>query len=333
MIRTPRLLPALIIVLCSVLVSFGCAGRRAAHDDVAHAQQDAKGYVLIDHGQGLYEVGNGVYNAMFLVHDHGVIAVDAPPTIGAAYLEAIAEVTSQPVTHVVYSHSHTDHVGAASLFPDEAIYIAQRETRDILLRRNDPRRPIPTLVFDDRYTLAVGGQTLDLAYFGENHDAGNIFIYAPQQRVLMLVDVIYPGWVPFKNLGVVADVQGYIEAHEQALAYDFEVFIGGHVDRAGTRSDVILAREFITDLRNTCESALSEVDFAVVARSVGGDDPWRTYNAYQDQVVDVATRSMKSRWASRLRGSDTYLSDACWAMVEAISIDLGGSSREPAHTH
>lgn len=333
MTHTSNVLLMLFIALCMAIAPFGCASRQAATVAAPQAQQAAKGYILVDHGQGLYEVGNGVYNAMFLVHDHGVIAVDAPPTIGPAYLQAIAEVTSKPVTHVVYSHSHTDHIGAASLFPDEAVYIAQRDTRDILLRRSDPRRPIPTLVFDDRYTLSVGGQQLELAYFGENHDAGNIFIYAPRQRVLMLVDVIYPGWVPFKNLGVVADVQGYIEAHDHALNYEFETFIGGHVDRAGTRADVVLARDFIADLRNTCESALSEVDFASVARTVGGDDPWRTYSAYQNRVVDVATRSMKSRWASRLRGSDTYLSDACWAMVEAISIDLGGSSPRPAHSH
>ncbi|MDX2147656.1 MAG: MBL fold metallo-hydrolase [Planctomycetota bacterium] len=322
----------------------GCAANeRATAEPTAEPSRasspatPSKPYTLVHHGQQLYEVGNGVYSAMFLVHDRGVIAVDAPPTIGPSYRAAIAEVTDKPVTHVVYSHSHTDHIGAASLFPDDAVYIAQQETSDILRRRSDPRRPMPTVTFKDRYTLDVGGQRLELAYFGENHDAGNIFIYAPKQRVLMLVDVIYPGWVPFKNLGVVADVQGYIEAHDRALEYDFNIFIGGHVDRAGSRADVVLARDFVHDLRETCEKALTQVDFYKVAGSVGGNDPWRIYNAYQTQVVDVATTSMKSRWASRLRGSDTYLADACWAMVEAISIDLGTAPPRPgqvsSHDH
>ena len=34
----------------------------------------------------------------------------------------------------------------------------------------------------------------------------------------MLVDVIFPGWVPFSNLALSAFVPGFITVHEQALA-------------------------------------------------------------------------------------------------------------------
>jgi hypothetical protein len=40
----------------------------------------------------------------------------------------------------------------------------------------------------------------------------------------MLVDVIFPGWVPFSNLALSADVPGFIKAHEQVLAHDFNTF-------------------------------------------------------------------------------------------------------------
>ena len=65
---------------------------------------------------------------MFLVTDKGVVAVDAPPTIGKNYLKAIAEVTNKPVTYVIYSHAHLDHIGAAGMFPRNATFIAQQET-------------------------------------------------------------------------------------------------------------------------------------------------------------------------------------------------------------
>jgi len=32
-----------------------------------------------------------------------------------------------------------------------------------------------------------------------------------------------PGWMPYKNLGIAADVPGYIPAHHEALSYDFDV--------------------------------------------------------------------------------------------------------------
>ena len=62
--------------------------------------------------------------------------------------------------------------------------------------------PIPNVTFTKNYTLQIGNQTLKLDYYGVNHLPGNIFIYAPKQKVLMLVDVLLPGWVPFPYLAI-----------------------------------------------------------------------------------------------------------------------------------
>ena len=53
---------------------------------------------------------------MFLVTSDGVVAVAAPPTLGANYLKAIAEVTRQPIKYLVYSHEHTDHMSQPIFF-------------------------------------------------------------------------------------------------------------------------------------------------------------------------------------------------------------------------
>src|SRR5262249_6640391 len=143
-----------------------------------------KGYEVTEIRDRLFYLSDGAYNTMFLVSSEGVIVVDPLPTLGVKYLQAIVEVTDKPVTHIVYSHEHTDHIGAASLFPKNAVIIAHRETAELLRRRNDPRRPVPTVTFDKNYTLKVGDQTLELYYRGVNHEAGNIFIYAPRQKAL-----------------------------------------------------------------------------------------------------------------------------------------------------
>lgn len=44
----------------------------------------------------------------------------------------------------------------------------------------------------------------------------------------------YPGYMPYKNLGIVEDLPGYIDVHRSVLGYDFDTFVGGHVDRLGT---------------------------------------------------------------------------------------------------
>ena len=113
--------------------------------------------------------------------------------------------------------------------------------------------PIPTITFAKNYTLEIGNETLKLDYYGNNHFPGNIFIYAPKQKVLMLVDVIFPGWVPFPYLALAKDTAGFIKAHDIALNnYDFDTLVGGHLTRLGTRNDVIVQRIFIRLGKGSC---------------------------------------------------------------------------------
>jgi glyoxylase-like metal-dependent hydrolase (beta-lactamase superfamily II) len=89
-------------------------------------------------------------------------------------------------------HAHIDHIGSAGIFPRNATYIAQQETAAELQRAVSVAKnpsmvpPIPTVTFTENYTLEIGNQTLQLAYYDNNHTDGNVFIYAPKQKVLML---------------------------------------------------------------------------------------------------------------------------------------------------
>ncbi|KAJ9668200.1 hypothetical protein H2201_001629 [Coniosporium apollinis] len=65
-------------------------------------------------GGGAYMVTDNLYQALFLVSDEGVIVVDNPPTIGLNIIYAVGNVTDAPITHVVYSHAHADHIGVPS---------------------------------------------------------------------------------------------------------------------------------------------------------------------------------------------------------------------------
>jgi hypothetical protein len=65
----------------------------------------------------------------------------------------------------------------------------------------------------------------------------------------MLVDIVFPGWVPFVYLAIAEDVADFIKAHDIVLNnYDFDTFVGGHLTRLGTRDDVVTQQEFVSDL-------------------------------------------------------------------------------------
>jgi glyoxylase-like metal-dependent hydrolase (beta-lactamase superfamily II) len=281
-----------------------------------------KGYICQQIRGGLYWMTEGAYNTMFLVTPEGVVAVDAPPTLGDNYLKAIREVTDKPIRYLIYSHEHTDHIGGASQFPKTAAIVSQEETARILARRNDPRRPLPAITFRDRYTLRIGGETIDLIYPGPNHQTGNILIWAPRQKTLMLVDVIYPGYMPYKNLGIVEDVQGYIAVHKTALRYDFETFVAGHVGRLGTRAEVETSLEFVNDLRSAAHAALDALPFPAFLASHPDPDKWALHNDYEQALVEQCAARLGPTWKKRLTDTSTYLKDNCWVMIEATIVQL-----------
>lgn len=295
-----------------------------------------KGYLVEEISDGLYWVTEGAYQVMFLTTGEGVIVVDAPPSIGQNVLAAIAEVTDEPITHVVYSHSHADHIGAAGMYPADATYIAHAAAAAQLAETaaNDPDRappfgaflgggpvPLPTETFTDSYTLEVGDQTLELVYGGINHDPGNIFVYAPKQKVLMLVDVVFPGWVPFKDLALADDVLGYIQAHDQALVFDFDTFIGGHLTRLGTREDVEIAREYVLDVEASAANALQTVDFMAIGQETGFSNPWLLFDTYLDAVAQACADEVVPNWMGRLGGADVFTIDHCWTMMEGLRVE------------
>lgn len=289
----------------------------------------AKGYLVQQIRDHLYWVTDGTYNTMFLVTDKGVVAVDAPPSIGKNYLKAIAEVTNKPVTYVIYTHAHLDHIGAAGIFPKNATFIAQQETAAELQRAKSVTNnvsmvpPIPTVTFTKNYTLQIGNQTLKLDYYGVNHLPGNIFIYAPKQKVLMLVDIIFPGWIPFPYLAIAKDVAGFIKAHDIALNnYDFDTIVAGHLTRLGTRNDVIVQKEFVSDLEKAAAKANQEVLFSKIASQVGRfDNPWLIFSKYIDVVNEDCVNNMLSKWENRLGGAQQFMSTHCFTMAESGRVD------------
>ena len=281
----------------------------------------SKGYLVEEIKDGLYWVTDGAYNTIFLTTGEGVIVVDAPPSIGENYLNAIAEVTEEPITHVIYSHTHIDHIGAASIFPDDAVIISQKNVALELEQRNDPNRPIPEVTFDDEYLLEVGNQSLELKYDGPMHEPGNIFIYAPQQKVLMVVDVIFPGWTPFKDLAMAQDVPAFLAAHDKILEYDFDTYVGGHLTRLGTTEDVKIQQEYFQDIEENAAIANQEVSFMEIGQEVGFENPWLVFQIYADTISQQCTDATVPDWIDRLGGVDLFTYDHCWKISESQRID------------
>jgi glyoxylase-like metal-dependent hydrolase (beta-lactamase superfamily II) len=281
----------------------------------------AKGYRLQDLGRGLHMITDNAYQSLFLVYDRGVVVVDAPPSYASHILTAIAEVTNRPITHVVYSHSHMDHIGGTKALGGHPIIIAHEETQRLLKRAADPNRPLPTVTFRDRYNLHVGSQVLELSYHGNAHEPGNIFIKAPVQRVLMVVDVVFPGWMPWRRFALAQDIPNYFAQVEEIRGMDWDVLVGGHVARTGSHADVDVQIAFNHDLKNAAAAALASTKPGVTLNPLDRGNPWAVFDNYIDRVAGQCVNRLSAKWSARLAAFDVYAWDQCYAMEQSLRIE------------
>jgi glyoxylase-like metal-dependent hydrolase (beta-lactamase superfamily II) len=281
----------------------------------------AKGYRLQDLGGGLYMVTDNAYQSMFLIYDRGVVVIDAPPSYAAHIPQAIAGVSNKPITHIVYSHSHIDHIGGAKSLGDRPVIVAHEETLRLLKRAADPNRPLPAITFSDRYTLRVGNKVLELSYHGNAHEPGNIFVYAPAQRVLMVVDVVFPGWMPWRRFALAQDIQGYFAQVEEIRKMDWETLVGGHVARTGTHADVDVQAEFNADVKQAAATALASTRPGEGLNALDKANPWAGFDNYIDRVAAQCVNTLTPKWSSKLAGFDVYVWDQCYAMEQSLRIE------------
>ena len=299
-----------------------------------HPDRLKKGYLVEEMGDGVYYITSGAYDAMFVRTGAGVIVVDAPPLLGKNILSGIKDVTDEPVTHFIYSHWHTDHVGAAGIFGPKVKYIAHDKTREILSRWPDERWPVPTETFSKDETLDVNGVKLELSYKGQNHCEGNIFIYAPKQKVLAAIDIISPGWSAFKHCDASENIRGWVEAHDQILEYDFKALVSGHVNRFGTKEDAITSRAYINDIVEFSRKALKEVAYDELVQRIGFSNVWVLWENYFNEMTNYVTKMTLEKvtnngqtWSQRLAGADVMTKYHAYSILEALRLEWGEMSK------
>lgn len=278
-----------------------------------------KGYELHAMGGGTYVVSSTGYNSMFLVTGEGVIVVDAPPSIGNKINEVIADVTSEPVKYLVYSHAHKDHIGAAHLLPIGIEIVAQKDTLNFLKMANDTDRPLPTKIFDNETTITLGNTTLQLSNMGPYHQNGNIFIYAPQHRILMVVDQFSPGGTPWKHLATTPHVPSYIQSYDQVLNYDFDTYVSGH--GIGTKDDVQLEKQYVDDLKNNAKFAISNVNFTEATKTADKSNNAAVTEAYFNAMTDVCANRTDGTWKDKLEGVGVWTDEHCEKMIISLRND------------
>ena len=146
----------------------------------------------------------------FVVTDDGIVAIDAGTTEAnaRAALAALRRITAAPITHVLVTHAHWDHIGGLpALRGASTRVVANARFADELKIVNDtgvgfryffggdaPRRYelAPDRVIDHRETLTVGGTEFVLHPVRGAETSDALLIHLPASGVLFVGDTFMP---------------------------------------------------------------------------------------------------------------------------------------------
>jgi glyoxylase-like metal-dependent hydrolase (beta-lactamase superfamily II) len=192
--------------------------------------------------------GGGGNTAVFVMAK-GVAVVDTKnPGWGQPILDKIKELTPKPVTLIVNTHTHGDHVSGNVEFPATVDVVVHENTaanmKKLTGRGSTPEKPVPSIfdqnkgrgmpkrTFRDRMTLGSGADQIDLHYFGRGHTNGDAWVLFPSLRVVHAGDIFaWNNQLPFVdagNGGSGVELPDTLMKAHAALSKSADTIITGH---------------------------------------------------------------------------------------------------------
>jgi glyoxylase-like metal-dependent hydrolase (beta-lactamase superfamily II) len=190
----------------------------------------------------IYRFQNNFHVNMFVITGDGVVVTDPINEEAATWLRAeIAKLTDEPITHLIYSHSHGDHASGG---------LGYGEVPNVIMHENAPEDidlVEATKRFGDQLSFNVGEKTFELTYLGPGHGTDMIAMVVQPEAVAFVVDVVSAKRLFYRDFPG-ADVDQWIQQVKKVEALDFDILIGGH-GPVGVKKDVSNGIVYLEELR------------------------------------------------------------------------------------
>jgi glyoxylase-like metal-dependent hydrolase (beta-lactamase superfamily II) len=222
---------------------------------------------------------NFISNAGFVVTPAGVVVIDAlgSPALAERLMAQIRRVTPQPVTHVIVTHYHADHIYGLQAFKaagarivahrlaltymnsDTAQQRLQASRAEMAPWVNADTRLVPADEWiDSEKVLTVGGVRFQIKPVGPSHTPEDLVVYLPHEKVLFAGDLVFRSRIPFVGQ---ADSRHWIAALDTLLKFDTTVIVPGHGPLStAAREDMQLTRDYLLYLRTTMGTAAKNLE-------------------------------------------------------------------------
>lgn len=217
-------------------------------------------YIITGSG-GNQEAFSGGNTAVFIT-EAGVTLVDTKlPGWGPAILERVRTVTSKPITRIINTHTHADHIGSNGFFGPTIEIIVQENTRANMAKmdgfKDANAQFLPKRTYKDKLSVGSGRDQIDLYYFGRGHTDGDTFVVFTALRTMHAGDMFAWKALPFVDTANGGSVVEQPQTLRRAVdtVKNVDTIINGHIP-VGTWNDLREYADFTRDFVAFAERSL-----------------------------------------------------------------------------
>src|SRR5678809_1378114 len=244
----------------------------------APPQPSANALMVTKLKDNLYVLKGGGGNTSVFVTANGVVVVDSKnPGWGQPVLDKIKTLTDKPVTTLINTHTHGDHVSGNVEFPASVDIIVQENTA-VNMKKMIPNstaadqkvpaktifdehngQGLPKRTFKDKMTRFKGADEVDLYYFGRGHTNGDAWVAFPALRVVHAADIFSGKNIPLldaNNGGSAAEIANSLEKGLNGIK-NIDTIITGHSTQmtpADLKEYIQFNRDFLNDVRTAMKA-------------------------------------------------------------------------------
>ncbi|WEK48161.1 MAG: MBL fold metallo-hydrolase [Candidatus Andeanibacterium colombiense] len=212
----------------------------------------------IQHVTGnVYKIFGGGGNTLVFVQKDGVTLLDTKmPGNGQAILDEVAKVTDKPITTIISTHSHPDHIGSTDFirakYPNVRVIMQENALTELASGPFSKPELKPNVTYKDHLTVGSGDDRLELYHFGRGHTEADTFVLIPAARLLFMGDVMAWNMAPFLPSGGASAIADETEKLVNTVKGQVDIVVEGHGyvnDWAGLERLARFDRALITEAR------------------------------------------------------------------------------------